>query len=118
MHHAHQAVAKTGGDPDVAMAIDGETAGVEAASEGLGFARIRCREAADVIDAAVGDPDTVLLINGQVEWRYERLARLGVIALADNPSLGQIALWEVDELPFLDPQDPDIATWSDHDALH
>src|SRR5271154_4805051 len=118
MHHAHQAVAKTGGDPDVALTVDGETAGVEAAFEGLGFTRIRCREAGDVIDAAVGDPDTVLLINGQMEWRYERLARLGVIALADNPSLGQIARWEVDELSFLDPQDPHIAAGRDHYALH
>src|SRR5208282_1584347 len=118
MHHAHQAVAETVCDPDVVLAIDCKTAGVESTLEILSFARVSSREARYVVDAAVRDPDTVSPIDGEVKRRYERPARLSTIALADNSPLVEIALGEVHELLLLDPQDPYVTSWRDSDTLH
>ena len=53
-----------------------------------------------------------------MERRAERLARRRVVALADNPALGQIAFGKVDELALLDVQGPNVAARRDDDALH
>ena len=118
MGHAQQPTAEPVGDPDVALAVDGKTAVVESGLEVLGLARIGGGEARDVVDAAVGHPDPVLLVDAEVKWRPERLARLRAVALANDPALGQIALGEVDELALLDAEDPDIAAGRDDDPLH
>src|SRR5277367_3800491 len=118
MHHAQHTVAETSGDPDVALAVDGKTAGVESAFEVFRFARIGRREARDMVDAAVGDPDPILRVDGEMKRRHERLARFSTIALADNSALGEIALREVHELLLLDAQDPYVTGWRHSDTLH
>ena len=49
----------------------------------------------DLTPDGIRDPNPILLINAEVEWPEERLARLHGPALADDPALGQIALGEV-----------------------
>src|SRR5215469_10879553 len=105
------------GNPYVALAIDIETAVDDASLEIFDFARICGREARHFI-AGVRDPDPILLIDGEVKWPKERLARLGAIAFADNPTLGPVTLGEVQELALRDAQSPHVATRRDDDALH
>ena len=118
MHHAEQPVAEPVGDPYVALAVDGEAAAVVADLEILGLARIGGGKSRDVVDAAVAHPNPVLLVDGEMERGAKRLARLRVIALADDPALGQIALRKVDELAFLDAENPDVAARRHDHALH
>src|SRR5262249_7664900 len=47
----------------------------------------------------------------------ERLARLVLVAFANNPASGQIALGEVDKLALLDAESPNVSAGSDDDAL-
>ena len=54
----------------------------------------------------------------EMERRAERLARLGAVALADDPALGQVALREEDELALLDAQNPHVAARRDDHPLH
>src|SRR5271169_2577315 len=49
---------------------------------------------------------------------HERLAGLSVVALADDPAFGYIASGEVDQLSFLNTQDPYVAARRNDDALH
>src|SRR5215470_9740448 len=105
------------GDPYVALAVDVQTAVDDSGLEILSFARIRDREARHVI-ARVRDPDPILLIDGKVKWRAERLARLGAVAFADDPTLGPVTLWEVQELALRDAESPHVAAGCDDDALH
>ncbi len=109
MHHAEQPVAEPVGDPDVALAVDCEAAAIVADLEILDLAWIGRGEPRNVVNAAVADPNPVLLIDAQMEWRAERLARLGAIALADDSALGQVALREEDELALLHTQNPHVA---------
>src|SRR5262252_4793779 len=104
-------------DPYVALAVDVETAVEDSGLEIFGFARIRGREARHFI-AGVRDPDPILLINGEVERRRERLARLGTVALADDPALGPVTLGEVQELALRDAESPHVAARRGDDALH
>src|SRR5262247_4105970 len=110
-------MAKAVGDPYVALAVDVETAIDDSGLEILGFARIRGREARHFI-AAIRNPDPILLINGEVKWREERPARLGVVAFADNPAPSPVALGEIQELALRDAESPDIAARRDNDTLH
>src|SRR5215813_9651666 len=105
------------GDPYVALAVDVETAVDDSGLEILGFTRIRDREARHFI-AGVRDPDPILLINGEVKWPEERLARLGAVAFADDPAVGPVALGEVQELALRDAEGPHVAVRGDDDALH
>src|SRR5499425_3474338 len=105
------------GDPDVALAVDVKTAVDECGLEIFGLARIRGREARHFI-AGVRDPDPILLINGEVKWPEERLARLGAVAFADDPALGPVTLWDVDELALRDAESPHVAARRGDDALH
>ena len=118
MPHAEQPVAEPVGDPDVALAVDGEAAAVVADLEVLDLAWIGRGEARNVVDAAVADPNPILLIDGEMERRAKRLARLRPFALADDPALGQVAFREEDELALLDAQDPDVAARCDDHSLH
>src|SRR5579863_10193957 len=118
MGHAKEPTAEPLGDPDVALAVDGKTAAVEPDLEVLSLARIRGGEARDMVDAAVGHPDAVLLVDAKVEWRAERLAWLGAVSLANDPAFGQIALGEVHKLALLDAKDPDVSAGCDNDPLH
>src|SRR5262249_19587026 len=68
--------------------------------------------------AGVRDPDPILLINGEVKWPEERLARLGAVAFADDPTLGPVTLREKQELALRDTQRPHVAARRDDDALH
>src|SRR5262245_64008271 len=85
------------GNPNVALAVDVQTAVDDSGLEIVGFARIRGREARHFI-AGVRDPDPIPLINGEVKWPEERLARLGAVAFADDPALGPVTLGVVDEV--------------------
>src|SRR5262245_18537326 len=105
------------GDPYVALAVDVETAVDDSGLEILGFVRIRGREARHFI-AGVRDPDAILLINGEVKWPEERLARLGTVAFADDPAVGPVSLGEVQELALRDAESPHIAARRDDDTLH
>src|SRR5262245_21035493 len=105
------------GDPDVALAVDVQTAVHDSGLEIFDFARIRSREARHFI-AGVRDPDPILLINGEVKWPEERLARLGAVAFADDPTLGPVTLREIQELALRDAESPHVAARRDDDTLH
>src|SRR5262245_24395105 len=105
------------GDPYVALAVDVQTAVDDAGLEIFGFARIRGREARHFI-AGVRDPDPILLINGEMKWSEERLARLGAVAFADDPAPGPVTLREIEELALRDAESPHVAARRGDDALH
>jgi len=67
MGHAEQTGAKPVRDPNVATAIDGETAIVDAGLEILGLARIGRGEAGNVIYTAIGYPNPVLLVDAEMK---------------------------------------------------
>src|SRR5215472_9574703 len=105
------------GDPYVALAVDVETAVDDSGLEIVGVARIRGREARHFI-AGVRDPDPILLINGEVKWPEERLARLRAVAFADDPAPGPVTLGEVEELALRDAESPHVAVRRGDDPLH
>src|SRR5262250_3390448 len=105
------------GDPYVALAVDVQTAVDDSGFEIFDFARIRGREARHLL-IGVRDPDPILLINGEVKWPEERLARLGAVAFADDPAPGPVTLWDVYELALRDAESPHVAARSGDDALH
>src|SRR5215468_2311578 len=105
------------GDPYVALAVDVQTAVHNSGLEIFDFARIRGRETRYFI-AGVRDPDPILLINGEVKWPEERLARLGAVAFADDPTLGPVTLREKQELALRDAESPHVAARRDDDTLH
>src|SRR5262245_48959967 len=117
MRHAQKAGAEPVGDPDVALAVDVKTAVVDAGLEVLGLRWIRDGEARHVGSATVRHPDAVLLVDRKVKRRLERSARLVLVAFANNPTAGQIALGEVHELALLDAESPNVCSGSDDDAL-
>src|SRR5208283_3983376 len=102
MGHAQEPAAEAFSHPDVAPAVDAKTATVEPDLEVLGLARISGGKPCDVVDAAISHPNPVLLINAEVKRRKERRARLGAIAFANDPTLGQIALGEMNQLALFD----------------
>ena len=104
MGHAQKPSAKAVGDPNIAAAVNGKAAIVNSGLEILGLARIRRGEARNVVHSAVGHPNPVLLVDAKVKWRPERLARFDAVSLANDAALGQIALWEVDELALSMPR--------------
>src|SRR5262252_7389045 len=104
-------------DPYVALAVDVQTAVGDSGPEIVGFARIRGREARHFI-AGVRDPDPILLIDGEVKWPEERLARLGAVAFADDAAFRPVALGEVQELALRDAESPHVAARCGDDALH
>src|SRR5499425_548946 len=104
-------------DPYVALAVDVQTAVDDSSLEILGFARIRSREARHFI-AGVRDPDPILLIDGEMKWPEERLARLGAVAFADDPAPGPVTLGNVHELALRDAESPHVAVRRGDDALH
>src|SRR5215471_21235927 len=105
------------GDPYVALAVDVEAAVDDSGLEIFDFARISGREARHFI-VGVRDPDPVLLIDGEVKWPEERLARFGAIAFADDTSLGPVTLGDVHELAFREAESPHVAARRGDDALH
>src|SRR5262249_4610332 len=118
MGHPEQAGAEAVGHPDVALTVDVQTAIEKPGLEVLGFGRIGHGEARD-IGAAVRNPDPVLLVDGEVKRPGERLAWLGILALADQPTLGPIAVGEVHELLLPDAERPHVtAAGHNDDALH
>src|SRR5215467_12320946 len=110
-------MAEAVGDPHVALAVDVETAVDDSGLEILNLRWIRSREARHLI-TGVRDPDPILLIDGEVKWPEERLARLGAVAFADDPSPGPVTLGDVYELALRDAESPHVAARSGDDALH
>src|SRR5215510_9784806 len=104
-------------DPYVALAIDVQAAVDDCGLEILGLARVRGREARHLI-TGVRDPDPILLINGEVKWPEERLARLGAVAFADDSAPGPVTLGDVHELALRDAERPHVAVRGNYDALH
>src|SRR5262249_25927732 len=115
--HAQQLIAEPIGDPYIALAVDVETAVDDSGLEILDLRWIRGREARHFI-TGVRDPDPILLIDGEVKWPEERLARLGAVAFADDPTLGPVTLGEIYELALRDTESPHVAARRDDDALH
>src|SRR5262245_558139 len=105
------------GDPYVSLAVDVETAVDDSGLEIFDFARIRGREARHFV-AGIRHPDPILLVDGEVKWPEERLARLGAVAFADDPTLGPVTLREVQELALRDAESPHVAAGRGDDALH
>ena len=75
----------------------------------------------DVIAEEVGDPDVVLLVNGECERRQD-LARIskgiGIAGLAKDFAFGWIALGEMNQVGTQRVGGPDIPTGRNDDALH
>src|SRR5262249_7457021 len=116
--HPEKPSAEAVGDPDVALTVDVHTAIKKPGLEVLGFGRIGRGEARDIV-AAVRNPDPVLLVDGDVKWVCERFARLGVLAIANQPTLGPIAIREVHELVLADAERPHVAAdGHNNNALH
>ena len=44
-------------------------------------------------EAAIGNPDPVLLVDSEMKRRLERLARLSAVAFANDPALGLYRPW-------------------------
>src|SRR5215831_903334 len=105
------------GDPDIALTVDVQTAVDDSGLEVFDFARIRRKEARHFI-ARVRDPDPILLIDGEVKWPEERLARFGTVAFADNLALGPVPLGKMYELALRDTQSPHVTVRRGDDALH
>src|SRR5215813_5618642 len=105
------------GNPYVALAVDVKTAVDNCGLETFGLARMRGRETRHLI-AGVRDPDPILLVDGKVEWPEERLARLGAVAFADDPTPVPVTLGEIYELALRDAQSPHVAARRGDDALH
>src|SRR5262245_66045414 len=110
-------MAEAVGDPHVALAVDVQTAVEDSGLEIVDFARIPGREARHFI-AGVRDPDPILLINGEVKWCEERLARLGAVAFAGDPAPGPVTLGDVHELALRDAESPYVTARRGDDALH
>src|SRR5262249_30385436 len=94
-----------------------ETAVDDCSLEIFGFARIPGREARYFI-ASVRDPDSILLVDGEVKRPEERLARLGTVAFADDSALSPVTLREVQELALRDTESPYVAARRGDDTLH
>src|SRR5215472_14771257 len=94
--HAQHARAEPVCDPDVSLAVDVQAAVVDSGIKVLGLAWVRGGKARDVGKAAIGNPDAVLLVDGEVKGRHERFAWLRAITLAYDPSLGYLTLGKVD----------------------
>src|SRR5215470_9772615 len=105
------------GDPYVALTVDVKAAVDDCGLEVFGLARIRGREVRHFI-AGVRDPDSILLVDGKVEWPEERLARLGAVTFADDPAFSPVTLGEVQELALRDAESPHVAARRGDDALH
>src|SRR5271169_2396620 len=118
MELGQQPIAEPVGDPDIAMAVDVKSAGTRTNIEILGVARIGGWKSCHVLGKGVAHPDSVLLVDPEMERTQERLAGFLSRALANDPALGQIALREVDKLALRGPEGPDIAAGRDDDALH
>src|SRR5262245_3877774 len=95
-------------DPHVALTVDVETAVDGSGLEILSFARVRGREARHFV-TSIRDPDSSLLIDREVKWPEERLARLGAVAFADDPAFGPVTLGEVEKLALRDAESPHVA---------
>src|SRR5215470_4358070 len=104
-------------NPYVALTVDVHTAVADSGLEVFGLARIRGGEARHFI-AGVRNPDPILLIDGEVKWPEERLARLGAVAFADDPAPGPVTLGDVHELALRDAESPHVAARRGDDALH
>jgi hypothetical protein len=95
--------AETARDPDVTLAINGESTGAIGRLESFDLARTRigCREAAHPIADGIPDPDPVLLVNPEMEWPGE-LAGIffGVAGLVHKQQLpfGGIAFGHINHL--------------------
>src|SRR5262249_39636999 len=105
-------------DPHVAAAIDREPAAAEAALELLRLRRVGRGEPRDVVASGVRDPDPILLIDAEMKRSAEIAARTLLVALADDPPFGDIALREVEQLILRDAERPHVAARRDDDALH
>src|SRR5271166_5749080 len=69
--HAQHASAEPVGDPDVALAVDIETAVVDSGIEVLCLGWVGGGEAGNVRKAAIGNPYPVLLVDSEVERSHE-----------------------------------------------
>ena len=88
-------------DPYVAQAVDGETAGGVSHLEGFNFSGIGSGETNHVVRDGVGNPDAVLLVNGEGERPDEFagvLQRIARLVLTEELHLGRIALGKLHDL--------------------
>ena len=107
--------------PDVAQAVDGETAGRVSHLERFDFAGIGSGETNHVVRDGVGNPDAVLLVDGESERPDEFagvLQRIAGLVLAEELDLGRVALGKLHDLALDQVERPDISARRGDDALH
>ena len=73
------------GDPGIAEAVDGHGPRAVADLDLLGFAGIARREARHRVGAAIGDPDPILLIHGEVEGALDLERAVHGLAIHGEP---------------------------------
>ena len=108
------------GDPGVAEAVDGHAARDETDLDLLGLAGIVCRKARHRV-AAVGDPDPILLIHGEMEGPLDLERAVDGLAIHMAPqdaAVGGVLLGQMDDLALLIVKRPDVAIQHDNDPLH
>src|SRR5207342_3523385 len=89
------------GDPGVAEAVDGDRPRAVPDFDVLGAAWIVCWAACHGVGAAIGDPDPILLIHGQVEGPRDlqgAVLGLAVHGASQDATLGGISVRQMDDL--------------------
>ena len=118
----HQAgVAEGIGDPSVAEAVDGDGPRAVPDFDLLGFAGIARGEARHRVAAAIGDPDPILLIHGEVErpLDLERAVHgFAIHGAAQDAPLRGVSLRQIDDLALFIVERPHVAIRRGDDALH
>src|SRR5208283_737521 len=109
------------GDPGVAEAVDGDCPGAKTDLDLFRFAGIARREARNSVGAAIGDPDPILLIHGEVKRPLDLERAVNGFAIhgaaKDSPLRG-VALRQIDDLVLFIVESPDVAIGRGDYALH
>jgi hypothetical protein len=114
-------MAEAVGDPGVAEAVYGHAVRGETDFDVLGFAGIVCRKTRHRVGAAIGDPDPILQIHGEVEGRLdlERAVHgFAVHGAAQDAPFRGVSLRQIGDLALLIIERPDVAIRRRDDALH
>src|ERR1035438_8858 len=87
--------------PDIPQAVHGKPTSRKACLESLDLAWIRGWESDNGVTDNIGDPDAILLVNCQGEWRHQLawvLQRIVGFILAEDFCLAGIALGQIHQL--------------------
>ncbi len=109
------------GDPSIALAVDRNSSWGITNFEFLCFARISGRETGNGVGTAVGDPDPVLLIDGQMERGLDlegAVHGFAVHGAAEDAAFRGVALGQINDLTVPIVERPHVAIRGDDNALH